>query len=154
MTTNDPRSAWAYKKYKTHFGGDLEAAKAAYPGPTAKRYTQDCDKTCTDCGMTGRVRDHFYGTNHSRCKTCTRKRQRAAKYGLTLDELDLMDTGVCEICGTSEGKMCVDHDHATGAVRGLLCEHCNYMLGHAKDNTETLQRAIEYLKEAPNGSND
>lgn len=151
MATNSPEMAWAYKHYKTRFGGDLEAAMAAYPGPT-KKWTPECEKTCTDCGMIGQVKEHFYGTNHPRCKACTCRRQRAAKYGLTLEELDLMDTGVCEICGTSQGKMCVDHCHTTSGVRGLLCEQCNFMLGHAKDDISILQKAIQYLKDNSNGS--
>jgi hypothetical protein len=62
----------------------------------------------------------------------------------------------CAICGTSEsavrkasGKqhaLCVDHCHATGKVRGLLCVNCNIALGKFKDNTQTMQRAIDYLK--------
>ena len=145
MPTNSKALSWAYKYYKTRFGGDLQLAKAHYPGPV-KHWTPECSKTCADCGETGKVADLFYGTNHPRCKTCTLKRQRATKYGLSVLELELMDTGVCEICSTTEGKMCVDHDHKTGSVRGLLCEPCNFMLGHAKDNTNTLANAIAYLK--------
>jgi Recombination endonuclease VII len=52
---------------------------------------------------------------------------------------------VCEICGEG-GALVVDHCHLTGRVRGLLCaRHCNLMLGHARDNTTVLARAIEYL---------
>jgi len=41
----------------------------------------------------------------------------------------------------------IDHCHEKGHVRGLLCYHCNIGLGHFKDNTLWLQRAIEYLKQ-------
>lgn len=40
----------------------------------------------------------------------------------------------------------VDHCHKTGEIRGVLCDHCNRMLGYAKDNPVILLRAIQYLK--------
>ncbi len=46
--------------------------------------------------------------------------------------------------------LCVDHDHATGFFRGLLCHHCNFALGSVKDNVEVMKRLTNYL-EAPNG---
>ena len=49
---------------------------------------------------------------------------------------------------TGKGKMAIDHDHATGKVRGLICYNCNIGLGHFKDSIDTLERAIEYLKES------
>ena len=54
--------------------------------------------------------------------------------------------GRCFICGTGPGKrwgvLCVDHDHETGAVRGLLCHACNSFLGRIKDDPTTL---VNYL---------
>jgi hypothetical protein len=40
----------------------------------------------------------------------------------------------------------IDHDEKTGLVRGLLCHHCNVMLGHARDDIPTLESAVEYLE--------
>lgn len=56
----------------------------------------------------------------------------------------------CAICYTTEPKgpanqWCVDHNHDTGQVRGLLCDNCNRGLGHFKENSEALIRAIKYL---------
>lgn len=55
---------------------------------------------------------------------------------------------LCAICKEKqEGKiLCVDHDHKTGEVRGLLCGNCNLGLGNLKDNVQILQFAIEYLQ--------
>ena len=57
--------------------------------------------------------------------------------------------GYCEICGgppTGRTKrLSIDHDHATGAFRGLLCGHCNTGLGMFKDNPNLLEKAIQYL---------
>ena len=54
----------------------------------------------------------------------------------------------CKVCKTDlePGKKThVDHDHATGAVRGILCNHCNLALGLIKDDPKILQAMIDYL---------
>jgi hypothetical protein len=75
-----------------------------------------------------------------------------AKRGLTEDEYNRLfeqQGGVCAICGhTGTGKhgyLCVDHDHKTGKVRGLLCNSCNMGLGHFGDNASILKKMIDYL---------
>ena len=64
----------------------------------------------------------------------------------------------CMICGISEEelgrKLDVDHCHASGKVRGVLCNPCNMMLGHAKDNAKLLKAAAQYLKEYGGGYRD
>jgi len=64
----------------------------------------------------------------------------------------------CMICGITESelgrKLDVDHCHETGKVRGVLCNSCNSVLGHARDNVEILQAAINYLKEYSGGYRD
>lgn len=54
----------------------------------------------------------------------------------------------CAICDKPFGKFCVDHDHATTKVRGLLCPNCNVGLGMFKDNALFLKQAISYLEMA------
>ena len=84
-----------------------------------------------------------------------RARDYERKYGITLDEYDERaeaQDGCCAICGTDEpgrgSRFFVDHCHEDGHVRGLLCHHCNLMLGHAHDNIATLAKAITYLEES------
>lgn len=50
----------------------------------------------------------------------------------------------CVICGEA-GPLVVDHDHVTGAIRGLLCNHCNRGLGHFRDSPMLLEFAAQYL---------
>jgi len=75
-----------------------------------------------------------------------------AKYGIDRAQFDSMicgQQGRCLICSkTLMGfrEPHVDHDHATGEVRGLLCFNCNVLLGAARDNPETLRAAAQYLE--------
>ena len=54
------------------------------------------------------------------------------------------DTMECVICGAEE-SLVVDHDHKTGAIRGMLCNHCNRGLGHFRDDPDLLEFARIYL---------
>lgn len=70
------------------------------------------------------------------------------RYGLTLhDVAALLDEqhGGCAICGVP-GPEHVDHCHATGRVRGLLCFGCNGGLGQFRDDPDRLRSAIDYLE--------
>lgn len=76
-------------------------------------------------------------------------------YGLTPDEYWAIyeyQGGVCYLCRRANGKtkrLCVDHDHKTGFVRGLLCQRDNKLLGWARDATDFFQRCIDYLSSPP-----
>lgn len=64
------------------------------------------------------------------------------------NELAAMQGGErCWICNAepTTKRLCIDHDHATDEIRGLLCAHCNLILARAEDSVERLQKAIEYL---------
>ncbi len=53
----------------------------------------------------------------------------------------------CELCGKAEKtRLCLDHDHATGAFRGWLCRVCNAGIGLLGDTPESLERALRYLR--------
>lgn len=51
----------------------------------------------------------------------------------------------CAVCEKKKDIYCVDHDHITGKIRGLLCRKCNVGLGMFEDNTEVLANAVRYL---------
>lgn len=81
------------------------------------------------------------------------RKRKLRKYGFTEETYKQKfhdQQGCCAICFTTHpgGKRDwhVDHCHRTGIIRGLLCHHCNLMLGNAKDNTVVLLSAIRYLK--------
>ena len=82
----------------------------------------------------------------------TRNYMLNKNYGITIEEYDLLleqQDNKCAICGTNtpggKGRFHVDHDHTSGAIRGLLCSSCNIGLGHFKDDPEILILAAEYL---------
>jgi hypothetical protein len=72
-------------------------------------------------------------------------------YGITqkqYNELFLKQDGKCSICGTHQNelkyKLCVDHNHTTDEIRGLLCKRCNTVLGQL--DLVGLVNFIKYLK--------
>lgn len=88
----------------------------------------------------------------------TRPSSRAAtvrRYGITVDEYDAMLRAqgfACAICQSSCGtgrRLSVDHDHATGRVRGLACHRCNVGLGYFRDRPALLEAAAAYLRRPP-----
>jgi DNA-directed RNA polymerase subunit M/transcription elongation factor TFIIS len=83
-------------------------------------------------------------------------RQRELIYGLSMGEYAAMreaQNGLCAICGGAETSyrgsrlrsLSVDHDHETGALRGLLCNRCNRALGGFEDSSDLLRAAAAYL---------
>lgn len=114
------------------------------------------------------------GRPHSHCRACNsaeslqwhrnnpeRAKQRAARSNrlralrqreLTEAEYNAMfaeQNGVCAICSQpSDIALSIDHDHATGKVRGLLCKACNVGPGSFRDVPERLEQAAAYLRRA------
>lgn len=68
-----------------------------------------------------------------------------ARFGLTLAEAHALGT-CCAICGGSDRRLVVDHDHRTNTVRGMLCDMCNLALGGFLDSPDILRRAATYLE--------
>ena len=78
---------------------------------------------------------------------------KVRKYGLSLKQFRALGA-LCMICGKGPSgaqhgvrRLCVDHDHATNRVRGLLCGNCNVALGHFHHSIRLLHKAVQYLKE-------
>jgi hypothetical protein len=82
-------------------------------------------------------------------------RARLRAYGLTVEAYESLlasQEGKCAICQTTAIKgagkrLAIDHCHASGKVRGILCGNCNRGLGHFDHNPDLLRAAITYLKE-------
>lgn len=83
--------------------------------------------------------------------------QKKNKYGLLKEEYEklLKETkNICCICGnffSEKNKPCVDHNHETKKVRGIICSKCNTLIGFANEDIKILQNAIKYLKRHKEG---
>jgi hypothetical protein len=90
---------------------------------------------------------------------CNRCNNLQSRYKTTYHEVKRLwesQDGGCALCAAplsveadnedKEFAAHVDHCHSTSEIRGLLCRHCNLLLGHAKDRIVVLQAAIEYLR--------
>ena len=118
-----------------------------------------------------RAREVYY-QNHDDNKRSARKRMRQARisnpesfkklklrstYGISMEEFTtLLDSQEhkCAICvrelsgkvNSRDLKAYVDHNHETGTVRGILCLHCNSLIGYCREDKGVLLSAIDYLK--------
>lgn len=97
--------------------------------------------------MSPRGKDISFGKKHRQAVY-----KRKYSYNMGLQEYNDMfreQNGCCAICGIHQSKLnralAVDHNHATGEIRGLLCTTCNTGLGQFKENPEFLENAKNYL---------
>lgn len=137
----------------------VKVANAA-AGKGRRQVIVDDTKWCNRCEAYKPFSD--FGTMRSRkdglaiyCLVCANdyghERRLETVYGITRDDYDRMlaeQDGRCAICQNKPRKrrLAVDHDHATGEVRGLLCTRCNQkLLGSANENPAILRRAADYL---------
>ena len=73
-------------------------------------------------------------------------------YGITLEQRDaifMSQNYKCAACGDAAGTRkgwTTDHDHDTGKVRGILCQPCNLIAGHAVDSPKHLRLVADYLE--------
>lgn len=127
--------------------------------------------TCCRCGATKSLDDFNKNPmsangRESYCRECrtvvnaenadSRRDQYVFRtYGIHRDALLEMvkaQNNRCLICG-QEGDLVIDHDHATGVVRGLLCRGCNTGIGLLGDDCERMRSAIAYLSGAARAAN-
>ena len=91
----------------------------------------------------------WYANNKDRVRDLQLKKE----FGISLDKYNEMldnQNGSCFLCGggpdAKHKNLAVDHDHATGKVRALLCRGCNVGIGNLKDNPELLEKAAKYIR--------
>jgi hypothetical protein len=115
------------------------------PGFDKERYARDEE-------YRARLSEHSrkYYQAHKHDIACSSRTKRLQKhYGLSDEDYDTLlakQGGACAICRRRpRGRLCVDHCHSTGFVRGLLCRKCNLGLGCLVDDAASLISAFAYL---------
>jgi hypothetical protein len=132
---------------------EREYSRNKYKTLQDKRASGEGTDFCKRCERTLPVGDFSTGGNATICKIC----RSCAIYGITYkDFIELGNTQdwKCPGCSTdltdkrqgSPNSAHIDHDHITGRVRGLLCMHCNHVLGKVKDDMMTLKNLMNYLE--------
>lgn len=134
----------------TRNGAKAFRSKQAACHPERKQY-----------GAAGLCKRCFIKSTPKRQATWLRTVQRRnlkTVYGLSLERYEEMRAaqgGLCAVCsgppvgknrGGSLRNLCVDHDHATGEVRALLCVICNIVVGHAENKPGLLEQVAAYLQ--------
>lgn len=144
------RSRARYRINAATINAERKAARVADP-ETAR--AKDREKRARN-PQKWREADARYAARNPEKARAKSVRTRLRGYGLTesdfVERLAAQDNrcAICRIAFSSTQHRHIDHDHDTGAVRGILCQHCNMMLGHARDNPETLIAASVYLENA------
>lgn len=131
------------------------------------------EKRCPDCSVVKPISE--YNKSKSKpdglqayCKPCSRARNNAhnekhrarvrhqrrmahnkSRYGITPEEYEALlekASAACMACGVRDERLCIDHSHKDGRVRGILCWRCNLALGYALDNPDVLVGLANYLR--------
>lgn len=110
----------------------------------------------------GKPFDHARGRKQKSVKSKNPRARQSGyfkyRFGITLEDYERMHSeqgGVCAICEKPETvvyrgvvrNLCVDHDHVTGQVRGLLCHACNIAIGNFRDDPFLLEAGAAYLRQ-------
>ena len=101
-----------------------------------------------------RIKSKEYRINNSeQFKKTIRNSTLKKKYGINIEQYNeiFKNQGyVCAICGSDKprgyGRMCVDHNHLTGKIRGILCQPCNTSIGKMMENPNLIRKLALYVE--------
>ena len=119
---------------------------------TRRRYGKAQAALCRTCAQESQKKSRQKNPKKYSVLSLGYKRKR--EYGISPTAyIDMIEAqgGACAICKNAnrnpkdKRSLAIDHDHATGQVRGLLCSNCNTALGLAGDSKETLLAMLAYL---------
>jgi hypothetical protein len=143
----------------------LDKPESAFSKDSATR--TGLRRYCRECAATLYKRDYASRPDYHKKRSSDWAKKNPEKRKLIQKNADLMQLygislvdyearkasqgGQCKICGGPLSPGCVDHCHATGRIRGILCTGCNTGIGGLKDSIPNLLSAIAYLKSGTDG---
>lgn len=125
-----------------------EVCGEAYRGLPGKRQRY-CSRKCRFGNPAARRKRRAISRNHYLANKSTYiEGNRRRLFNLTPEMWDrqaAFQQGACAIC-SKYTNLCIDHDHASGKLRGLLCSRCNHALGHMQDSARIAGACAVYLE--------
>ena len=128
------------------------------------------ERLCPKCGIVKDSTSEYFPSRAAKsgrrlltswCRACHgasrddlgKMKNRLRRYGMTPEQFaEMASSGACPICGAGyvwerhhRSQPVVDHDHATGKVRGVVCRTCNLGLGYTKDDPRLAAEFAYYL---------
>lgn len=112
----------------------------------SKRYARSLVSWCKACHAEERRKRYDTDKAYVQHLQCT--------YGLSVEqymEMYAAQGGRCAACRDrlelrTRSRVAVDHDHATGKIRGLLCNSCNSALGMLRDESRRVRSLLRYIQ--------
>ena len=128
----------------------LPMVRGGWCRPCKNKYTKMWRKSHPEF-VKRRNRLYYYSPSSEKKR---RAYQLKRSFSITMDEYNALlnsQGGRCAICGSlgeeaRYRRLCVDHNHVTNRLRGLLCRNCNSAIGLMGDDPDILRKAIEYLE--------
>ncbi len=131
---------------------DNERAKKCYSRNRTSRLKRNAEYYQKNKERYVKYRHDWHLRNCESVKARHRRSLLWDRYRITPEQYDAMlkaQGGVCAICKSamrSKKKMHVDHDHATGHVRGILCTRCNFAIAYLRDEPRLIESALRYVR--------
>jgi hypothetical protein len=131
-----------------------ERGRRYYSNNKEKRKKQARDSYLKHIEKRVEKNNQWRNNNRDKIKSYSRINGLKNKFNITLDQYNEIfnkQNGCCMICEKPQSEfpkaLCVDHNHQTGKIRGLLCDKCNKGIGFLNDDINILLNAIQYLKD-------
>lgn len=112
------------------------------------------DDTATLCKIIEYLKSNavIIPSEHALHSSCMQEIDLIRRYGISEKDYQNIlsrqqhSCALCDNDSSSNGRLAVDHDHSSGAIRGLLCTQCNVAIAMMGDSSKTAQRMIDYLE--------